>query len=653
MLNPATMKYLLRRVILEDRWQSQLADLIALCRRVPIEEVLLLEQSHQMLMAPWPMERHRRMAEIYRQMADELRRHGIGFGVNVGTLVGHGDTWVTEPYLLPYQRFVGSDLKPAHACYCLLDEGWQEYAARVCGLYALGQPDRLFVDDDFRTMNHSAPVGCFCPIHARQTGKALEVRLTSEELLRRIAGTSAEDRAVRETWMRMNFEGMLAAARKIREAVAEVSPKTRVGLMISNEEAHALQGRDNDRLLREFVGPGRRPLTRPGGGAYCDVVHGEVLMTHQRMALDVSVLGADVEIVSEVENYPHTRFSKSVAFTRLQMFLHALAGAEGMTLNIYDYLATPFAREPEWEKMLGEIKAPLARVAAAVKGKRLRGFGLPWRREMALHRVWGRGGASDLLPSRPLDMLLPQFGLPVQFTPSEGNALLGTDVMAYNDAEIRDFLKGGLLLDAAAAELLGGRGFEDQVGCRVGTKLPMASAERLDDHDWSGPFRGDLMTVKLADKTEGAPVPRRLEPLPGARGISTLLDAELVETGAGTVIFDNQLGGRVAVVSAPVHAWTWFYRSRAWLMGKIIRWLMCERLPVWIEDSPNVGVFFYEDPKTGEGLAAVINAGVDPAPVRLCGPRSWSDLWSGKERDDRSEIRSFEIQFFTSFPPAG
>ena len=648
-----TVKYLVRRVIFEDRWQAQLADLIALCGRVPIEEVLLLEQSHQMLMAPWPLEKHRRMAEVYRHMAVELHRHGIGFGVNIATLVGHGDTWVTERYLLPYSRFVGADLKPAHACYCLLDEGWQEYAASVCALYALGQPGKLFVDDDFRTLNHSVPVGCFCPIHARRTSEALGITLTSEALLRRVAGTSAEDRATREAWMRINFEGLLAAARKIRVAVAQVSPVTRVGLMISNEPGHALQGRDNDRLLREFAGPGRRPLTRPTGGAYCDILHGEVLMAHQRMALDISVLGTDVEIVSEVENYPHTRFSKSVAFTRLQMFLHALAGAEGMTLNIFDYLATPFDREPQWERMLSEIKPSLARVAAEVKGKRLCGFGLPWRREMAQHRDWGRGGASDLLPSRPLDMLLPQIGLPVQFTPAEANALLGTDVMAYDDAEIREFLKGGLLLDAEAAALLGERGFADQIGCRIGERLPMSLAERLDDREWSGPFQGDLMPTKLMDKTEGAPAPRRLDLLPGARGLTMLLDAELAETGPGMLVFDNPLGGRVAVVSAPVHTWTWFYRSRAWLIGKTIRWLMRGRLPVWVEDTPNVGVFYYEDPKTRVGLAAVPSACADPVLLRLCGPRSWSDLWSSKSITNPSEVRLFEIQFFTSPPPDG
>jgi hypothetical protein len=642
------MKYLLRRVIFEDRWKTQLADLISLCDRAPIEEVLLMEQSHQMLMAPWPLEKHRSMAEIYRQMAVELRRHNICFGVNIATLVGHSDTWITEPYLLPYQRFVGSNLKPAHACYCLLDKGWQEYAAQVCSLYALGEPGKLFVDDDFRTLNHSAAVGCFCPIHAQLTGDALGITLTSEELLRRVTGDSAEDRKVRETWMRVTFEGMLSAAKKMREAVVKVSPNTRMGLMISYEEAHSVQGRDNDRLLREFAGAGRRPLTRPSGGAYGDIVNGEVLMTHQRMALDISELGADVEIISEVENWPHTHFSKSVAFTRLQMFLHTLAGAEGLSLNIYDYLATPFEREPRWEKMLSENKHLFAYVAKMVKGKRLKGFGLPWRREMALHRVCERGGANDLRPSRPLDMLLPQFGIPVQFAPAPANALLGTDVMAYNDVEISEFLKGGLLLDAVAAELLVKRGFEDQIGCRIGDTLTMASAERLDDREWSGPFLGDLMPSKPGDKTEGSPLPRRLETLPGVRQLTTLLDAELAETGPGTVVFENALGGRVAVLSVPVHEWTWIYRSRAWLMGEIIRWLMRGQLPVWIEDTQNVGLFYYEDEKTGDGLVAAVNAGIDPASLALRGPRSWLDAWSGKALDKSEEIKLLEFRLLTS-----
>ena len=84
------MPYLLRRVILEDRWETQLAELLAFCPRAGISEVLLMEQSHQLLMAPYPLDKHRRLAAIYRQMAEQLRAAGIVFSIIAGIKANDG-----------------------------------------------------------------------------------------------------------------------------------------------------------------------------------------------------------------------------------------------------------------------------------------------------------------------------------------------------------------------------------------------------------------------------------------------------------------------------------------------------------------------------------------------------------------------------------
>lgn len=85
------MSYLLRRVIFEDRWESQLYELIDFHKASGVCEVLFMEQSHQMLMVPYPLEKHRRMAEIFAKMASVLRDNGIEVGVNIASIVGHSD----------------------------------------------------------------------------------------------------------------------------------------------------------------------------------------------------------------------------------------------------------------------------------------------------------------------------------------------------------------------------------------------------------------------------------------------------------------------------------------------------------------------------------------------------------------------------------
>ena len=90
------MKYWLRKVIFEDRWQEQLEELIGLCGRAQIDGVLLMEESHLLLMSPWPLEKHRRMAGIYRRMGERLKQEGIWFGVSIVCLVGRTDMEVPE-----------------------------------------------------------------------------------------------------------------------------------------------------------------------------------------------------------------------------------------------------------------------------------------------------------------------------------------------------------------------------------------------------------------------------------------------------------------------------------------------------------------------------------------------------------------------------
>ena len=98
------MKYWLRKVIFEDRWQGQLEEVIGLCGRAQIDGVLLMEESHLLLMSPWPLEKHRRMAGIYRRMGERLKQEGIRFGVNIASLVGHTDMVVPEEYRLGFQN---------------------------------------------------------------------------------------------------------------------------------------------------------------------------------------------------------------------------------------------------------------------------------------------------------------------------------------------------------------------------------------------------------------------------------------------------------------------------------------------------------------------------------------------------------------------
>mgnify|MGYP006955231947 CR=1 FL=1 len=132
------MEYILRVAVHEDAWQRQLGELLELCARTPIREVMLMEESHQILTSPFPRTKHERMAAVYARMAEAFAAAGVRYSVNLVTCAGHGDNRVPARLALPFQRFVGEDLAPAHAVYCIADEAWVEYTAQISALSQAG-----------------------------------------------------------------------------------------------------------------------------------------------------------------------------------------------------------------------------------------------------------------------------------------------------------------------------------------------------------------------------------------------------------------------------------------------------------------------------------------------------------------------------------
>ena len=641
------MEYILRVAVHEDAWQRQLQELAALCARTPIREVMLMEQSHQILTCPFPQEKHERMAAIYARMVPALAAAGVRCSVNLITCAGHSDNQAPPRLLLPFQRFVGEDLTPAHAVYCIADEAWVEHTARVCALYAACRPARLLLDDDFRSLNHTARFGCFCPLHARLVSRRLGYPVTPRRLRSAACGLGEDAAAVKAAWMQVNFAAQLRAAKAVEQAVHAVSPHTQVGLMNSGEPAHAVQGRDMDALLRAFSGGGQC-LSRPLGGAYSDTLHTGITEMLTGISLSMAAVHSSTFWVSEVENYPHTPYTKSAAVTRLQMQLHALAGADGLTLNLYDYLATPLALQPECEQLLCEAAPAVDAVQRLRRGKTMRGVGLPWHKNAALH-LQNRSHTPDgMLPRRPLDAVLPLLGVPVQFTPAATNILLGDDVLCYGRAALEGFLRGGLLVDNLAAEHLCAMGFAPLLGCLPTGRIDGPCVEQILCPDYAGAWSGTLLCTDWeAVRREGGWI-TRFSPAAGARELCCLLDEEKHYLAPALTLFHNALGGVVCVLAAPVRALGWLCSGRAALMRGLLRRMPgCASLP-FAEGGANIAPFYYQGRQGG--LLALVNCGLDEARALVPGGAQWQNALDSQDADP-FRLPPVSVKFYRANAP--
>ncbi|MFQ9681504.1 MAG: hypothetical protein ACLRZH_16680 [Ruthenibacterium lactatiformans] len=91
------MEYILRVAVHEDAWRRQLGELLELCARTPIREVMLMEESHQLLTSPFPREKHERMAAVYARMAEAFAAAGVRYSVNLVTCAARRQPCARSP----------------------------------------------------------------------------------------------------------------------------------------------------------------------------------------------------------------------------------------------------------------------------------------------------------------------------------------------------------------------------------------------------------------------------------------------------------------------------------------------------------------------------------------------------------------------------
>ncbi len=643
------MEYILRVVVHPNIWERQLKEIIEVCKYSHISEVFLKEQCHQILMSPFTLEKHKEMSSIYAVFADTLKKEGITFSINLATIVGHCDALLPKEEKLPFENFVGENLIPNNTTYCILDTNWQNYAQDVVSMYAQTHPSILMIDDDFRSVNHGNYLGCFCSLHAQKVSERIGEAIGSEQLRNYVLGNDKKSKHVRKIWQEINFENQLIAARKIQEAVHAIDDNIKVGLMNSGEPNHSVQGRDMKLLIETFAGK-NQGVSRPLGGSYEDCLHTTLIEVHQGMALSIAHLDDTVQIISEVENWPHTRYTKSISQTVLQMKLHILAGAHNISLNIFDFLGTPFYQEQGFIEMLKTTKKELDALQKMRKGKKQKGIGLLWNKETSSYIDATKNMGQGIVPSRQCDSLFAQLGVCTSFEEGEVNFISGQHLDCLDDGAVLDLLKKSVLLDSEAIIGLIERGFGEYIGCDYETLLQEVSAERLLITPFAGEFADNLLPtnwLRLGLKNKEIP---KLNASKESIVLSIIEDINCKKISDGIVLFENKLGGRICSMPIHISTWTFAYRSRSFLLKKIITWLYRDNPPIVTEGGVNITPFFYYDDKTKSALLALLNTGLDyeDTKVSTTGLFVQANVQTINVRLAPLELQTFEITYFNT-----
>ena len=435
----------------------------------------------------------------------------------------------------PWAKFRNFDGTERAFTACPGEEGFRkDLAAKAAALAAESHPFLYLMEDDFRYWG----MGCFCANHIRRFAEQTGVKRDRAALVEALRKPGTEGQRLRMAWHRLQVGDLVATAKGVSDAVAAVSPETRMGLCAPG----GFPERETAEIACALAGK-HRPVVRWYGSFYG---HDFPVLTSGRLFSAQWVrenLSPEIEYMYEADPCPRTRFYASAA--RMEALISTTL-ASGFCLPLFQALLSredALETAPDYLDMHGRRLGRFLAIKDEASKGRLVGVQAWFDSDM---RVGGMGGDRK----KPLDpeawfRTLNRFGVPVTMADAPVKLFAGHHTFrTMDDAAITNLLSGGgVFLDGAAAEALTERGFAPLIGVK---------ATMRDKIDFSGEHlvtKGEPITYQCAFHQnyglDGCAV-SRLEAA-GARSLT-----EFVGKGKrqpAITYFENALGGRVAVMA--------------------------------------------------------------------------------------------------------
>ena len=413
------------------------------------------------------LETHRKTAEFYREQAKRFRALGVSVSLQLSNSIGHGqynsrrDCTGLVYEGSPVEKMVGANGKTADYCFCFNGKHFKEYLLKEIALYAEAlQPDCIWIDDDFRASNHDpADLGCFCDDCVRTFGEMYGASFTRETLLDAVVHG---DIVWRERWIAFTRNNLASLMEDIGKTVHAVSPDTALGIQYCAHGAFTGYGYDFlfDAMYRST---GIKPMSRPGGGAYCDTnpcyfITKKVLLDYQN-----SMLPAYVECKApEIENLPFVPFGKTAAGMAFETALYLASGNTDMTYSMlmqlnehtefYDENFAILAKERQYFEKLSDISKH-----TVPGGIRYYVSENMWRKKLRAEHTVGDLGYEPYAGAE----LLTYDAIPVHHEHTDDVLLLHPEMAAIStDDDMKALLAKNVITDGETLAILVKRGFD-------------------------------------------------------------------------------------------------------------------------------------------------------------------------------------------------
>lgn len=622
------VRYHLRfQIIPSNRVEEDAYILADFCLKHRIEEVVLFFAGEEWNNGLLSRKEEDIWFDTIRKVKEVLERQNLSVSLNPWMTVLHTDRGRFFPPDRRFKPMVSPLGEKSKACASFADKNWQKYICNLYGRFARLGFRVIWVEDDFRYHNHSPLTwgGGFekemCDRFSHKIGRSV----TRQEILKKILRSGKPD-IWRAKWMEVWRQAQIETAQGISEAVCKNSPvKTKLGLMSSSPWVHSIEGRRWQELFDSLSIDGE-VAHRPSFAYYYDTPGKSKFYSVMSLSMQKNFRKPHFEVAPEVENFPFSVWNKSDVSTWTDMSFALFFGSDALLLDLFPFTGNRVDEEPGIGDMLDRSYRSLSWISCNFsKEHNLYGVGIPWKENAAELVRTEKGEHLNELAVDPLPAweFLLSYGIPACAEQQEVNFLCGNSAWIFDDCEINEMLKGGLLLDGDSARILCTRGFSKQIGVKYKRAFDREESTyslEVVTHPDSGVRKGFYSSVNLLSEFNV------FEPVEGAVKWSDVITPTKEKVGSGITLYRNSVGGRI-VVFATEHAFmlkggAYSYQRvpmnfhRQTMVQNAMRYMFKGRLSIpLVTGGPHLLPMYFR--KKGEEQLVVFNGSPDPAVVSL------------------------------------
>lgn len=336
---------------------ERIAEVVDFCVKYGFDNVMLFINAEEYNVGHMTIEQAQPWIATMKKAKAVLTEKGITVSLNPWIELGHLDRCRPLQDGQNFTTQVDYDGNQCQMVACPLCENWKKYFLEFY-TYIIKElnPDTVWIEDDFRLHNHGDLHfgGCFCDLHMQRYNQLLGTNYTREQFTDRLFRKNP-DKRVKKAWLDVNRECMVSLAEDIGRAVARLHLGTKVGLMSSRHEKHALEGRDWHRIHNGFAqgGPIIDRLHLP---CYNEISAKEYYLAFNQLPFHCRALLPEQTIVyPELENGSFSTFTKDARFLRFQLESAIPLCIDGMTYDIYDFVGNGIVDNFRYGEVVKEI----------------------------------------------------------------------------------------------------------------------------------------------------------------------------------------------------------------------------------------------------------------------------------------------------------